>query len=78
MYTRSAERSDASLKGTAEPCHDPRASSQKGGAFLLLAAARGGAGVSPDVFPWTLNVSADRANAGTRMYRLVEAPGMAA
>ena len=25
MYTRSAERSDASLKGTAEPCHDPRA-----------------------------------------------------
>jgi hypothetical protein len=26
MATRSAERSSASLKGTAEPCHDARAS----------------------------------------------------
>jgi hypothetical protein len=33
MYTRSAERSDASLKGTAEPCHDPRTADEKSVVF---------------------------------------------
>jgi hypothetical protein len=41
VATRSAERSNASLKATPEPCHDPRASNKSRDFCCSLAAYRG-------------------------------------